>query len=504
MLELIILLPLSFTIPTIFAWKLFEKAGRKGWETLIPFYNLYIFLQIIKKPWWWMLLLFFPFLNVFMFMLMLVELVKCFNKFSLGQQFLSVVLPFIYLPYLGMNDDEVFTDPSDRPKIKKSITREWVDAIIFAVVAATIIRTFLLEAYTIPTSSMEKSLLVGDYLFVSKITYGPKAPNTPLSFPFVHHTLPLTEDIKSYVEWIKFPYYRFAGLKNVDHNDAVVFNYPAGDTVSTRFQSNVSYYALINKYGRERVWSDSRNFGEIVVRPVDKRENYVKRCIGLPGDTLSIIGRQVFLNGEKAENPEKLQYQYNVTTDGSSINPKILDKLDITESSRGNRPGEFTFVLTNEAKTELKKLPIVKSIEVFNDGPDIWKPEIFPYDSAFKWNRDNFGPIYIPKKEIPINLTLTNLPIYERLITTYEGNTLNVFDGEIIINGKATTTYTPKLNYYWMMGDNRHNSADSRYWGFVPEDHVVGRAEFIWLSLDKNKGLFDGKIRWNRLFSIVD
>ena len=503
MLELIILLPLSFTIPTIFAWKLFEKAGRKGWETLIPFYNLYVFLKVIKKPMWWMALLFFPFLNVFMYMLMLVELVKCFNKFSLGEQFLSVVFPFVYLPYLGMKSDEVYVDPSNRTERKKSFVREWTDAIIFAVVAATIIRTFLLEAYTIPTSSMEKSLLVGDYLFVSKITYGPKAPNTPLSFPFVHHTLPGTESVKSYVEWIKFPYYRFAGFKNVSHNDAVVFNYPAGDTVSTRFQSNVSYYTLVNEYGRKRVWTDKRNFGDIVVRPVDKRENYVKRCIGLPGDTLSIVDRQVYLNSAKAENPEKLQYQYMVTTTGSSINSKILDKLDITETFRGNMPGQFIFVLTEEAKNELKKLPIVSSIEVFNDEPGLWKPEIFPYNSAYKWNRDNFGPLYIPQKDVAINLTIKNLPMYKRLIVTYEGNDLKVVNGNIIVNGKETTTYTPKLNYYWMMGDNRHNSADSRYWGFVPEDHVVGRPEFVWLSLDQNKSFFNGKIRWNRLFSLV-
>lgn len=503
MLELIILLPLSFTIPTIFAWKLFEKAGRKGWETIIPFYNLYVFLLIIKKPKWWMALLFFPFLNVFMYMLMLVELAKCFNKFSLGEQFLSVVFPFIYFPYLGMKSTEVYVDPANRPKIKKSFTREWVDAIVFAVVAATIIRTFLLEAYTIPTSSMEKSLLVGDYLFVSKITYGPKAPNTPLSFPFVHHTLPGTKDVKSYVEWITLPYYRFAGFKDVAHNDAVVFNYPAGDTVSTRFQSNVSYYTLVNEYGRKRIWSDTRNFGDIVVRPVDKRENYVKRCIGLPGDTLSIVNRQVYLNSVEAVNPENLQYQYRVITNGSSINPKILDKFNVTETFRENKPGVFSFMLTEQAKKELERLPIVKSIRVFNDEEGLWKPEIFPYDSAYKWNRDNFGPLYIPKKDIPINLTIKNLPKYKRLITTYEGNDVKVKDGKIFINGEETTTYTPKLNYYWMMGDNRHNSADSRYWGFVPEDHVVGRAEFIWLSLDPNKSLFDGKIRWSRLFSIV-
>jgi len=506
MLELILLLPLSFTIPTIFAWKLFEKAGRKGWETIIPYYNLYVFLLIIKKPKWWLALLFFPFLNVFIYMLMLVELVKCFNKFSLGEQFLSVVIPFVYLPYLGMKDDEEYIDPSDRPEIKKSFSREWIDAIVFAVVAATIIRTFLLEAYTIPTSSMEKSLLVGDYLFVSKITFGPKAPNTPLSFPFVHHTLPWTKDVKSYVEWIKFPYFRFPGFKNVEHNDAVVFNYPAGDTVSTRFQSNQSYYSLVKQYGRKRIWSDKRNFGDIVVRPVDKRENYVKRCIGLPGDTLSIINRQVYLNGEKAINPEKLQYQYLVTTNGVGISNNVKEKFDITNIKSTKRPGKFIMVLTDEAKNELLKLPNVKSIEVYNEDAGLWRPEIFPYDSAYKWNRDNYGPLYIPKKGVPINLTIKNLPKYERLIKTYEGNSLVVKNDKIFINGNETNTYTPNLNYYWMMGDNRHNSADSRYWGFVPEDHIVGRPEFIWLSLDPDpkKSIFNGKIRWKRLFSVVD
>ncbi len=503
MLYLLILIPLSFTIPTIFAWPLFVKAGRKGWETLVPFYNLYVFLLIIKKPLWWYALLLFPFLNVFMYMLMLVELVKCFGKFKLYEQFLAVVVPIFYLPYLGMQPNEQYTDPDKRAPRKKSVAREWTDAIIFAVVAATIIRTFLLEAYTIPTSSMEKSLLVGDYLFVSKITFGPKIPNTPIAFPFVHHTMPLTESVKSYVEWITLPYYRFPGIRSVQHNDAVVFNYPAGDTVSTHWQSNVSYYSLVKKYGRDRVWSDKRNFGDIVVRPVDKRENYVKRCIGLPGDTLTIVDRQVYLNGIAAVNPEKLQYQYVVITDGSSINPKVLDKLDITEGFRTNVPGQFIYNLTSESRDELLRLPIVKSAEPLNEPAGKWDPDIFPNDSTYKWNRDNFGPLYIPHKGVPIELNLTNLPQYQRLITTYEGNTLKVKDGTIYINDKAATSYTPTMDYYWMMGDNRHNSADSRYWGFVPEDHVVGKPEFVWLSLDQNKSWLNGKIRWDRLFTII-
>jgi signal peptidase I len=497
MLELFIFLPASFTIPTIFAWWTFEKAGKHGWQTLIPFYNLYVFLQIIKKPLWWYALLLVPFLNVFMYMLMLVELAKCFNRFKLWEQFVAVVVPFVYLPYLGWNKDMKFVDPDDRPEIKKGFVREWVDAIIFAVVAATIIRTFMFEAYTIPTSSMEKSLLVGDYLFVSKMSYGPRLPMTPLSFPFVHHTLPLTTSTKSFVEWIKFPYYRFPGFGKVERNDAIVFNYPDGDTVSTRFQSNVSYYSLVREYGRQRVWTDKQNFGEIVARPVDKRENYVKRCIAISGDTLKIVDQQVYINGKPVVNPENLQFEYVVQTDGTSINLRVLDKLNISEGRRTNVPGQFVFFLTNKAKEGLAKLPIVKSVQVISEPAGKWNPDIFPHDQRFAWNRDNFGPLYIPRKGVPIPLTVDNLPLYQRLITVYEGNELEV-DGDVIkINGQPVTEYTPRLNYYWMMGDNRHNSADSRYWGFVPEDHVVGKPELIWFSIDK------GKIRWNRIFSLV-
>lgn len=497
MLELIILLPLSFTFPTIFAWGVFEKAGRKGWETLIPFYNLYVLLVIIKKPWWWYLLLLFPFINVFVYMLVLVEVAKCFKKYKLWEQFVAVVFPFIYMPWLGWNKNETFTDPDDLEPVKKGWVREWVDAIIFAVVAATIIRTFLFEAYTIPTSSMEKSMLVGDYLFVSKIAYGPRIPMTPIAFPFVHHTLPFTKSTKSFVEWIELPYYRFPGLGKVHHNDPVVFNYPEGDTVSTRFQSNASYYRLVKEYGRKRVWSDKRNFGEIVVRPVDKRENYVKRCIALPGDTLQIINRQVYINGIAAKTPEKSETTYYVLTDGSNFNPKILENLDITEYSRTNQPGVFMMDLTKEVKNKIEQFSIVKEVQPINDKPGKWDPDTFPFDSVYRWNRDNYGPIYIPKKGVPVPLNIRNLPLFKRLITVYEGNKLEVKDSTILINGIAVNSYIPKLNYYWMMGDNRHNSVDSRYWGYVPEDHIVGKPELIWFSINK------GKIRWNRLFTFI-
>lgn len=504
MLLLFIILPISFTIPSIFAWKVFEKAGEEGWKTLIPFYNLYIWLKLIRKPMWWYIFLLIPFINVFVYMLMIVEMLKCFTKFGLAQQALAVLFPFVYMPYLGLSAKEKYRDPKDMPKRKKSVVREWVDAIIFAVIAATIIRTFLLEAYTIPTSSMEKSLLVGDYLFVSKISYGPRLPMTPLSFPFVHHTLPLSKDKKSFVEWLKFPYFRFPGLNSIERNDAVVFNYPAGDTLSLKFQSNVSYYDLVRTYGRRRVMTDKINFGEITTRPVDKRENYIKRCIGLPGDTLEIVNQEVRINGIPNENPGKKQYSYKLRTNGNPINPKILERMGITDDPKIFSPSEYELILTEENAQKIKNFAIVKEIDKVIYPAGVWKPEVFPHDSAYKWNVDNFGPLYIPKAGDTLHLNTKNIILYKRLIHAYEGNNLEIKDGKIFINGLETDQYIVKMNYYWMMGDNRHNSMDSRIWGFVPEDHIVGKAVFIWLSLDKNKSLFRGKIRWNRLFNLVN
>ncbi len=504
MLLLFILLPVSFTIPSVFAWQVFMKAGEPGWKTLIPFYNLYIWLKLINKPLWWYIFLIIPFINVFVFMLMIVEMLKCFNKFGLGQQALAVIFPFFYLPYLGLSSKEKYLHPSKRPKRKKNIVREWVDAIIFAVIAATIIRTFLIEAYTIPTSSMEKSLLVGDYLFVSKISYGPKVPNTPLSFPFVHHTLPFTKDTKSYVEWIKLPYYRFPGFGQIEHNDAVVFNYPAGDTVSLKFQSNISYYSLVREYGRKRVLNDERNFGEIVARPVDKRENYIKRCIGLPGDTLEIIDQIVYINGVKNINPGKKQFHYIVKTDGTRINPRVLERMRITEKMMTGRPGEYVITLTDDAVEKIKRFTNIHSVEriIHEDGK--WDPSVFPHDSAYHWNLDNFGPLYIPKEGDTLELNKTNIFLYDRIINAYEENDLKVKNGKIFINGKEKDKYIVQMNYYWMMGDNRHNSADSRVWGFVPENHIVGKAVFVWLSLDPNEPLFGGKIRFNKMFRLIN
>jgi signal peptidase I len=498
------LLSVIFLIATVTGlWAIFKKAGYKGWEIIVPFYNFYIWLKIIRKPIWWYIFLLIPFINVFVVLLMLVEVCKCFKKYGLGAQALGVLVPFVYMPYLGFSKKEQYLDPEKRPAVKKSATREWVDAIIFAVIAASIIRIFLVEAYTIPTSSMEKTLLVGDYLFVSKVSYGPKVPNTPLSFPFVHHTLPLTESVKSYLEWIKLPYYRFPGLRQIKNMDVVVFNYPDGDTLSTKFQSNASYYQLVRQFGRDAVWSNKEYFGDIIARPPDKRENFIKRCIGIAGDTIRIVDRKVFINGLEEKNPGKRQFKYIVRTDGTGINPRNFEKLDITENISTDNNGNYELTLSDESLEKLKQFSNVRSIEPVVAPAGSWDPNLFPFDSTYHWNVDNYGPVYVPKKGTTVRLTPENICFYRRIIGVFEENKLVEKDGKIFINGKEASSYTFKMNYYWMMGDNRHNSADSRYWGFVPEDHVVGTAVFVWLSLDPNKSLFDGKIRFSKLFRIV-
>ncbi len=369
-----------------------------------------------------------------------------------------------------------FWEKSKKPAVKKGFFREWFDAIIFAVVAATIIRLFLIEAYTIPTSSMEKSLLIGDFLFVSKVSYGPRLPNTPIAFPFAHHTMPITGG-KSYSEAVQLPYYRLPGFGSIKNNDVVVFNYPMED-----------------------------------FRPVDKRENYIKRCVGIPGDTLEVRQRVLFINGQQAEMPPKMQFGYNVKTDGSGFNPKVLRKLDITEGGRVSNDGDFSLTMTQEAAESVSKFNNVKELEPAMARKGDYAEYIFPNSDLtlqsnkgkkFFWNVDNFGPIWIPKKGATITLTPENLPVYERAITLYEGNELRMEEGKVFINGVETTEYTFQMDYYFMMGDNRHNSADSRFWGFVPEDHIVGKAVFIWLSLDNAATSFSEKIRWSRLFNII-
>ena len=408
---------------------------------------------------------------------------------------------------------------SKNPAIRNAL--EWVDDILFALVAVYLINLFIFQNYQIPSSSLEKSLLVGDYLFVSKLSYGPRVPNTPLSFPFVQNTLPIL-NCKSYLEWPEWGYKRVKGLGHVKRDDIVVFNFPAGDTVALRVQ-NPDYYTLVTDYGRDRVWLDKATFGEVIYRPVDKRENYVKRCVGMPGDTLQIINNQVYIDGQPAQNPERMQFNYYVETDGSPITEEQFRLMDVSKDDRvlasaggyyqnllsflGFKPnanGQYNPVyrlpLTQKALAIAKRLPCVQQIKI---EPEEFGGPTYPVGYDTGWTRDNYGPIWLPQKGATIPLDERNLALYGRCIRNYENNTLEIKGGKVYINEQEATSYTFKYDYYWMMGDNRHNSADSRSWGFVPEDHIVGKPILIWLSLDKDRGWFDGRIRWERLFRWV-
>jgi len=315
--------------------------------------------------------------------------------------------------------------------------------------------------------------------------------------------MPLTNHkVKSYVEWIKKPYKRIAGLTTVKNNDVVVFNFPEGDTIAVKFASQ-NYYELCRMYGHDRVNSDERSFGKIYSRPVDKKENYIKRCIAVSGDSIQIIDGQVYVNGKMQVEHEGRQYLYNITTDGSLFNDRVLDKIGVAKDDREMYSGgRYMFPLTNEQAENFKKLKNVVSVNKFVMPKGNSDVNIFPHSTNYNWNVDNFGPLYIPKAGATIAIDVNNLPLYERAIDVYEGNQLEVQGNVILINGQPATTYTFKLNYYWMMGDNRHKSADSRYWGFVPEDHVVGKASIIWMSLDKDRS-FPGNIRFNRLLKRI-
>ena len=376
---------------------------------------------------------------------------------------------------------------------------EWVNAIIFATVVATLVHLFIFQMYVIPTSSMERTLLIGDYLYVSKVAYGPQMPNTPLSFPFVHHTMPFSQTKKSFSEAIKWPYHRLKGLKPIRRNDVVVFNFPAGDTVLLENQ-NVTYYDTLRSFeesfGKEEGRKRLNEKYTVISRPVDKRENYIKRCVGLPGDSLEVRNGKVWVNGEPQEAIPGLQYNY-VGQTSAPFTQYAIDNLGIREYS-GYGSGYY-MNLTDELAEKVRGLSNVISVNRYIYTPN---DEVFPQWGAPRWSQDNYGPIWIPKKGDTVQLTAENLPLFRRIIEAYEGHTLEERDGRIVIDGKEATEYTFAMNYYWMMGDNRHNSADSRFWGFVPEDHIVGKASFVWLSLDAEKS-FPANIRWERLFRKV-
>jgi signal peptidase I len=422
------------------------------------------------------------------------------------------------------------------PAVQKML--DWVDAIVFALVGVWIINTFFFQNYQIPTSSLEKSLLVGDFLCVSKVSYGARSPMTPFSLPLMQHTFPFF-GFKSYLEKPQVEYQRFTGTGHISRNDIVVFNYPSGDTVATKRQDQ-DYYMICKEYGRDRVWTDKNNFGDIIYRPVDRRENYVKRCLGLPGETIELRNDTTFIDGKPLQDPENKQLLYVVQTDGTAIDPQVFEDLGISNDDRARisapedinradstvvkalglsfRNGNAGYLysgifLTKSMIEELKKKPYILTImrqneylkkrSIINPG-DSYTITVYPITYNQNCQPGDFPKLWIPKKGTTITFDTDvdyKVAAYVRCIKNYEHNDFDYRGGKVYINGQQTDSYTFKYDYYFMMGDNRDNSADSRVWGFVPEDHIVGKPLFIWLSLDKDKGWFSGKIRWNRLFT---
>ena len=462
-----------------------------------------------------------------------------------------LVLPLIYDAYISHKINWGWWRTAQSALVRGVMS--WVDAIVFALVAVYFVNLYIFQNYQIPSSSLEKSLLVGDFLYVSKMSYGPRVPNTPLSMPLTQHTLPIL-NCKSYIEWPQWKYRRVAGLGKVQRGDIVVFNFPAGDTVALNHQAEDFYslayregrrvyprtlhidslpplqqrtvYNLYYNAGRNLILSNPQVYGEVVTRPVDRRENYVKRCIGLPGDTLEIRQAHVYIDGKPIDDPQEMQLNYFVQTTGPQIPESLFRELGISTDDQmlmtvdpAWEPALEELGLTRRDEqgrlAPVYHLPLTRQMRETLAGnkrlvshivmePEEYGGDLYPLNSPTGWTRNDYGPIWIPKRGATIDLTLENLPLYERCIEAYEGNRLEVKEDGIYINGEKRDSYTFQMDYYWMMGDNRHNSADSRYWGFVPEDHVVGKPILVWLSLDKDRGWLDGKIRWNRLFKWVD
>lgn len=541
---------------------LFTIAGQPGWAAFVPFYNFYIWLKLTGKPWWWIIILLFPGPNIILLCTMSANLGSAFGRRSGKDLALFFFLPFVMLPLLATKKP-TYLGPIDRVKIKKTSTEEWRDAILFAWIAAGIIRIYVFELFTIPTSSMEKSLLIGDYLVVNKVAYGPKVPETPLSVPFFHHSVMGTQNVPAYLDWLHIPYTRLPGYSSPKNNDVMVFTYPAGDTVDIEMQSNANWNQIRNQIAFSYEFQDLMAGGKMqkrssylkranmymlnsrpyTTRPVDKRENFIKRCVGIAGDDIEIKDGILFVNGEQAHMPEDMQYNYLIKTTPTfnlsrALRKKMKEEMGIhfqdTEGAQFYE-NEYILPLTAANVDKMKAINGVISVEriiakkdtfsIYNQqkmnevlaGTDstfkanfmsyikannAWdlQLDIFPNNRKFNWTVDNFGPLHIPAKGETVELTLDNLPLYSRIITVYERHTLAVKAGKIYIDDKEADTYTFDMDYFWLMGDNRHNSADSRFWGFVPEDHVVGKASLVWMSMDhEGEG-----IRTDRLFKVIE
>lgn len=502
-------------------WKLFQKAGKPAWAGFVPGYNILVWLKISGKPWWWIVLFIVPGVNLLMFLIMNVNISIVLGERGFKEHLLMTFLPWWKVPQTVFAKN-TYVGPVPVDKRKRGIMGQWGDAILFAVIVATVFRTYTFEAFTIPTPSMEKSLLVGDYLFVSKLSYGPRLPITPITFPFTHHTLPFTTSTPSFVDWFAQPYRRLPGFGTPERGDAVVFNFPEGDTVVANFQ-NQSYYQLARQYGRAKLSNPNaaipdrdpsgreglKPTGGLLVRPIDKQENYIKRCVAIAGDSLRVVHGQVFVNGAPLALASTGQYVYEFVLK-SPFNPERLkERFDISGSdiTQGTTPEGvlMAWIPTSPSIAEqLKKFDMVVSMqrqdheEGFYAGDRYGVRPIFPNHPDYAWSEDNFGPIWVPKKGASVPLNVKTLPLYERAIRVYEGHELKVEGERIILDGSPATSYTFEQDYYWMMGDNRHRSQDSRFWGFVPFDHVVGKAVLVWFTKDPETG-----IRWKRLFSAV-
>ena len=512
------------------SWKLYQKAGRKSWEALIPVYNAVVLMEIIRRPKWWVVLLFIPIINLMIFPVVWVETLRSFGKNSSLDTTLGILTFGLYTYTINYNDNVQYQ--ADRSLVPRTWFGEWISALIFAITAATLVHNYFIQPYIIPTGSLEKTLLIGDFLFVSKFHYGARTPMTAVAFPMVHDTLPIVKS-KSYLDFPQLPYFRLPGFQKVARNEIVVFSWPA-DTVRQFF---------VKEKG--------------VRKPIDKKSNYVKRCVGIPGDTLSIVDGFVHINGEKSILPERAKTQYVHTAyRAKGISGRKLQSENFKDFTRKYRIDNISnesyqallpyiygiysnerdnFIVISPAAgipVEVARKLRLKMSEILEPQKELLltideaeglnkvmeldsivrqinrsktpNTSFFPNHLPYDWNEDNFGPIVLPKAGTSVNLTLQNLPLYKKIIREYEKNLLEVKEGAIFINGKETTRYNFQQDYYWMMGDNRHRSEDSRYWGFVPEDHIVGKPVLIWFSIDGiNDGIRNWSIRWDRVITTV-
>lgn len=499
---LLIFILLVQVIHFLGTWKLYIKAGRKAWEAAIPIYNAIVLMKIINRPPWWTLLLFIPIVNLIMFPVIWVETLRSFGRNSNIDTFLGVCTFGLYIYYINYTQDATYI--SDRSLKPRTAAGEWISSILFAVVAATIVHTYAMQPFTIPTSSLEKTLLVGDFLFVSKFHYGARMPMTAISFPMVHDSIPVI-GTKSYLDQPQLPYFRLPGFQKIKRNDIVVFSWPTDTLID------------INRPGKG-----------FKVKPLDKKSNYVKRCVGVPGDELQIKDGYVYINGEQNVLPDraKLQFRYKIISKNSFVKtdnkgrytnqPSAfvsshfnISDIYISDIDRENKIITHIAQMTDEAYEKVKNNPNVIEVEKLTEEEGVWNQSVYPQDPRFNWNTKYFGPITIPKAGTTINISVENISLYKRIIEVYEGsefginNKISLSGTQVMLNSKQITKYTFLQDYYWMMGDNRDNSQDARMWGLVPFNHVVGKPVFIWMSWDTNANGIMNKIRWDRMFTTV-